>query len=142
MTEAPLDVLPSPGLLVGDGRITESSGGRHQHVYAATGRPTVEIAVAGEKEIAEAVACARAALGTWRGLAADRRRDLLLRLADLVVADAARLGTLQTVENGIPRQFTAAMPGVVADFLRYNAGWADKIGGDVITTWPATALDY
>jgi aldehyde dehydrogenase (NAD+) len=31
---------------------------------------------------------------------------------------------------------------VAADFLRYNAGWADKLGGDVISTWPVRALDY
>ena len=137
-----MELLPAPGLLVGDGRIDRASGGSHQHVYAATGRPTVEVPLAGEKEIGEAVTAARAAADGWRTTPPDRRRDLLLRLAELIVADAEWLAPLQTVENGVPRQFTAAMPRAAADFLRYNAGWADKIGGDTVPVWPARALDY
>jgi acyl-CoA reductase-like NAD-dependent aldehyde dehydrogenase len=142
ITDAPLDVIPPVGLLIGDGRVDQTSGGWHRHVYAATGQPTVDVPLAGEKEITEAVRAAGAALDGWRSTTPDRRRDLLLRLADLVVEDAERLARLQTVENAIPHQFTAAMPKAAADFLRYNAGWADKLGGGVVPAWPARALDY
>jgi aldehyde dehydrogenase (NAD+) len=140
--DAPIDLLPEPGLLIGDARVTDPDGGWHEHVYPATGRPTVPVALGGAKDMDAAVRAARDALPGWQALPAPSRRDALLRLADLIVADGERLSRLQTVDNGLPSQFTAPMPAVAADFLRYNAGWVDKLGGDVITTWPVRSLDY
>jgi acyl-CoA reductase-like NAD-dependent aldehyde dehydrogenase len=142
VTDAPLGVLPQPHLLIGAERLTSSSAGEHLHIYPATGRPTRSVPLAGPKEIDRAVRAARDALPTWRGTTVDQRREALLRLAGLLRDNAAELGRLQTVENGTPACFAQLMPHVSADLLAYNAGWADKVGGEVIATWPAPALDY
>ena len=70
------------------------------------------------------------------------RRDCMIRLAHLLVANANELTRLSTIDNGIPVLFQQYGPHVAADALLYNAGWTDKIGGEVIPTWPAPALDY
>jgi acyl-CoA reductase-like NAD-dependent aldehyde dehydrogenase len=135
-------VLPKPGLLVGSDRIDESSGGRHLHIYPGTGRATGEVVLAGPREIDLAVRAARDAFLVWQGIPANERRNTLLRLADLVIAHGEELADLQTLEIGVPRQLATQMPAIAAEYLRYNAGWLDKIGGDVVTTWPARSLDY
>ena len=66
----------------------------------------------------------------------------MLRLAVLVREHAEELADLCIIENGTPRPFAAMYPELVADLFEYNAGWADKIGGEVVPTWPLRALDY
>jgi len=41
------DELPSGGLLLGTDRVTGSSGGTHDHIYPATGRPNARIELTG-----------------------------------------------------------------------------------------------
>jgi aldehyde dehydrogenase (NAD+) len=142
LIEAPLDLLPDVRPLIGDARPGEVGGGEHQHRYAANGQPTVGVPLCGGAEMEAAVSAARTVSQRWRNLAGDRRRGLLLRAAELVSADAPRLTALQTLESAMPHQFARALPGAAADFLAYYAGWADKIGGEVLDTWPMRALDY
>jgi aldehyde dehydrogenase (NAD+) len=42
-----LDLLPDPSPLVGGSRIPATSGRAHRHHYAGTGRPTVDVPLAG-----------------------------------------------------------------------------------------------
>jgi acyl-CoA reductase-like NAD-dependent aldehyde dehydrogenase len=142
VAEPPVALLPPPHVLIGAERLHDSTGGRTTHVYPASGRPTAEVLLAGADEIDLAVRTARQAAGPWRAMPADQRRDALLRLADLVLAHAGELAALQSLEIGLPAQLAQRTPGIAADFLRYNAGWLDKIGGEVVPTWPVRALDY
>lgn len=142
VTQPDLAQLPQPALIIGDARIERASGGSYRHIYAATGQPTGDIPLAGAAEIDRAVAAARAATPDWAAMAGDRRRDMLFRLAQLVEADADRLARLSVIDNSIPIGVARYGPYTAADSLRYNAGWADKIGGDLISTWPVPALDY
>ncbi|BAI75282.1 aldehyde dehydrogenase (NAD+) (plasmid) [Azospirillum sp. B510] len=142
IAEAALGLLPDPSLLIGDRRLAEASGGRYEHIYAATGRPTGTIPLAGEAEIDLAVAAARAAAPGWASLPGDQRRNLLLRFASLLEQEADTLARLSVIDNSIAIGIAKYGPYVAADSFRYNAGWADKIGGEVISTWPAAALDY
>ncbi|MEH1123258.1 aldehyde dehydrogenase family protein [Micromonospora sp. CPCC 206061] len=142
VTEPPLSLLPPAGLLIGDDWHGSSSGGTVTHVYPASGQPTADVVVAGATEVGLAVTRAREALPAWRAMPANQRRDLMLRLAALIEAEAEPLSQLQTLEIGLPCQLTRQMPAVAADYFRYNAGWLDKIGGEVVTTWPVRALDY
>lgn len=134
--------LPRRALLIGDRYVDNASGGRHTHVYAATGRPTAEIPLAGAREMHEAVVAARRALPLWAGMPRDQRRDCLIRLAHLLRENAAELTRLSVIDNGIVVTTQQYGPHVAADLMLYNAGWTDKIGGEVITTWPGDALDY
>ena len=70
-----------------DRRRAESPGRRVvaiEHIYPATGRPNVTVPLAGAAEIDRAVASARDAQRAWMSLTVDRRRDVLIDLADVV----------------------------------------------------------
>ncbi|SNQ49910.1 NAD/NADP-dependent betaine aldehyde dehydrogenase [Frankia canadensis] len=140
--EAPLDLLGEAGLLIGDKIVHSASGGIHQHIYAATGSPTVEVPVAGPAEIDQAVTSARAAFGAWRAMPASARRDALLRLAGLLREHAEELGRLAVIDNGAPAYIHHFAPHAAAELFTYNAGWIDKIGGEVITTDQVPSFDY
>ncbi len=142
VTAAPTELIPDTAALIGATRTAATTGGVHQHVYAGDGRATTAVPLGGAAEMDAAVRAAGAALDSWRATTGNVRRDLLLRLAELVERHATELSGLQTLENGCPRQFASVMPGVAVDHLRYNAGWADKIGGEIVPTWPIRAVDY
>ena len=66
-------------------------------------------------------------------MSASDRGKCLLRLADLVEANAAELAALEALDNGKPFSLAAAadIPLVVKTY-RYYGGWADKIHGQTI----------
>jgi aldehyde dehydrogenase (NAD+) len=142
IADADLSILPRSALLIGDRFVESSSGGTFTHIYAANGKPTGQIPLAGAVEVDQAVAAARKAAPGWANMPRNQRRDCLIRLAHLLVARAGELSGLATIDNGIPIMVQQYGPHVAADALLYNAGWTDKIGGEVISTWPAPALDY
>ena len=77
-----------------------------------------------------------AAFETWRTWTPWQRRDVLVRLADLLEASKDELARLSVLDNGMTygiAHFTATS---VVDYARYYAGWADKIEGRV-TSSPA-----
>jgi aldehyde dehydrogenase (NAD+) len=116
------------GLLVGGDRITTSSGAFHDHIYPATGQPNARIVLAGAAEIDLAVASAREAQREWVALTVDRRRDLLIDLADAVQEKFNELSALNVHDYAVP--VSMAGNSVLLDrFLRYFAGYADKPHG-------------
>jgi acyl-CoA reductase-like NAD-dependent aldehyde dehydrogenase len=132
-----------PGrMLIGEEWVAQGSGGEFVHINPATGRSHPPIAMAGPTEVDWAVAAARAAFAGWRSMPADGRRDVLLRLAGLIRDHALELGVLMSLDNGTPQSMAVTGPLATADNFAYFAGWVDKVGGDVIPTWPASAFDY
>ncbi len=83
------------------------------------------------------VAAAKAAFAVgspWRSLNGSDRRDLMLKLADLVERDRAFLEVLEAMDNGKPigtdgRYGTSVDLHLVIQYLRYAAGHADKVLG-------------
>ncbi|WP_372349719.1 aldehyde dehydrogenase [Streptomyces sp. KL116D] len=142
ISEPPLELLPEPVLRIGDTRVNGTEGGDYQHTYAATGRPTATVPLAGAAEIEQAVRAARAALPGWRATPADRRRDALAAVSRLITEHTDRLSRINVIDNGTPLTVALAQGGMAADLFAYNAGWADKGGGEVHETWPIPALDY
>lgn len=116
------------GLLVGGERITRSSGGSHQNVYPATGRPNATVALAGPSEIDQAVGSAWQAQREWISLTVDRRRDLLIDLADAVHENLDDLARLNVHDYAVPISF-AGTAVLVERFLRHFAGYVDKPHG-------------
>ena len=120
------DIMTSPhGLLVGGDRITESSGGTHDHVFPGTGRRNATVTLAGAPEIDRAVASAAQAQREWAALTVDRRRDLMIDLADAVHEHLDELAVLNVHDYGVPLSF-AGTALLLERFLRYFAGYADK----------------
>jgi aldehyde dehydrogenase (NAD+) len=131
MTLAP---MLSGGLLIGGDRITEASGGTHSHIYPATGQPNAIIPLAGAAEIDRAVASAWQAHREWMSLTVDRRRDLLIDLADAVHENLDELARLNVYDYAVPISF-AGNAILLERFLRHFAGYVDKPHG---TSTPVT----
>ena len=92
--------------------------------------------LAGVAEIDQAVAAARAALPGWRATPADQRRHALNAMSRLIAENIERLSLLNTLDNGTALNIAKAQNFMAADLFAYNAGWADKGGGQVHDTWP------
>ena len=143
MTMAEAEKLLRPGrMLIGDEWFDRGSGGEFRHINPSTGQEHPPIPLAGPDDVDRAVRAARAAQPGWQALPVDQRRDALLRLAGLIREAAGELATLTTLDNGAPSMLAMAGPMAAADHFTYYAGWVDKLGGDLIPTWPAPALDY
>ncbi len=113
------------GLVVGGERITSSSVPHHEHIFPGTGAPNAIVAMAGASEIDRAVACAWDAHRQWAGFTVDRRRDLLIDLADVVHENLDELAALNAHDYAVPILF-AGTAILLERFLRHFAGYADK----------------
>ncbi|WP_102145801.1 aldehyde dehydrogenase family protein [Mycobacterium hubeiense] len=116
------------GLLVGGERITQSTGGSHEHIYPATGQSNETVALAGSQEIDRAVTSAWEAHRAWMALTVDRRRDMLIDLADLVHEHLDELARLNVDDYAVPISF-AGTALLLERFLRHYAGYVDKPHG-------------
>jgi aldehyde dehydrogenase (NAD+) len=135
-------VLADAHLVIGNSRMSSASGGIHRHVNPTTGREQADVPLAGPSEISDAVSSARDAFQIWRRWRPDERRDALLRLAALVLRDGPIIGTVLTLEAGVPSAVAGSLPRRAADYLSYYAGYADKLEGSVIPIFPENAFDY
>ena len=111
------------------------SGKTFQTVNPATEEVIAEVAEGDAEDIDRAATAARQAFesGPWKRMDARDRGRLLYKLADLVEENLDSLARLEVLDNGKPLSEAkhADLP-LVVDCLRYYAGWADKIHGDVI----------
>ncbi len=107
-----------------------TAGGTYEHRYAATGVVQAAVGLAGGHDVDQAVVAARAAAPGWGGLAPGRRASLLYGLADLIDAHRGEAAELAALDNGTP--ISVINPGrYTASWVRYYAGWADKLSGEV-----------
>ena len=99
--------------------------------------------LAGAPEVERAVQVARAAFTGWRRSKPARRAEILNKLCELVAREKEPLALLSALENGMPSwQFSGPQLGIVQGWLRYYAGFADKLEGLVTASWPAENLEY
>ncbi len=97
-----------------------------------TGQPWALIPADGADQVDAAVAAAKAAFRGWAGLTATARGKLLVRLADLIAANADRLAALETRDNGKLIAEMGAQCRYLPEWYRYFGGLADKIEGAVL----------
>ncbi|MBV9996141.1 MAG: aldehyde dehydrogenase [Caulobacteraceae bacterium] len=141
LLKEPTKLLAGHGVFIDGKRISRSSGGAHAHINPATGKVQAEVSLAGAQEIDQAVASARAALPVWRGLPANERGRILFRFADLLQAAQPEIAVLAALESGVPVAGGGGM--VLAQaWIRYYAGWADKLEGQVVSSYPMPGFDY
>jgi aldehyde dehydrogenase (NAD+) len=139
--EAQVRAIADRGMLIGGERLTTSSGGGVEHRNPATGKVCAQVVVAGADEVDAAVAAARAAFPAWRAVPADERAAILFRLAALLEEHGAESGTISAIDNGSP--IGGLPPGpYTARWVRYYAGWVDKLEGGVVPVYPSVGLDY
>merc|ERR1719401_2766383 len=90
---------------------------------------------AGQEDVNAAVVAAKTAFKSWKKSNACDRRQMLLKLADLVEEHRKELAALESLDNGKPEHVADGVDiGFVIECYRYYAGWADKQGGKVINT--------
>jgi aldehyde dehydrogenase (NAD+) len=137
-TSGTVERLAAQGHLIGGGWRTSRAGGTSDHRYPATGRLQARLGLAGEGDVGDAVAAARAALPGWSALTPLRRAGILYRLADLLDRHAPEAAELAALDNGTP--VSVMNPGsYAARWVRYAAGWCDKLDGEMLSAEPGLA---
>ncbi|BCY10740.1 aldehyde dehydrogenase [Actinoplanes sp. L3-i22] len=121
-----------------DGKPVPAADGRRlPTVDPATGAVLAEIAACGDEDVDRAVASARRAFEDhrWAGTAPGRRKSVLLRLAELIRANAAELAVLDSLDAGklIGDTSTIDVPGSAA-ILQWYAETIDKTYGEIAPT--------
>jgi aldehyde dehydrogenase (NAD+) len=97
------------------------------------GSKLADVAEARAADVDRAVEAAAAAFGAWSLTPASARGRLLLRLAELIEANAEELARLETADTGHPVAHSRLLdvPRTAATF-RYFGGMADKYEGTVV----------
>ncbi len=119
-------------------------GDRFQSINPTTGRPWADFPLGDRSVVDQAVAAARDAFerGPWAEMSPTRRGRLLMRWGDAIAADAERIGRLESMQNGKLPGEMILQARIVADWLYYYGGLADKIEGRVIPLDRTSVLNY
>ncbi|OAA64325.1 Aldehyde/histidinol dehydrogenase [Niveomyces insectorum RCEF 264] len=127
------------GLFIDNEWVQSSDGGKITSINPTNEQEIVSVYAATADDVDRAVQAARRALRSpaWGDLPGSDRGKLLHRLAALVDEHRETLATIDTWDNGKP--YSVALNedmAEVAETLRYYAGFADKLFGQVIETTP------
>lgn len=126
-----------PDLFINGLFVPALDGRRFETIDPATEEPIAQVARGGAADIDAAVKAAEAARhGPWGETTPAERGRMLMALADLVLAHREELAVLETRDVGKPLGGSRGDIDGVAETLRYNAGAADKIHGEVIPLGP------
>ncbi|EMD68566.1 hypothetical protein GGP41_003221 [Bipolaris sorokiniana] len=124
-------VSVSTGLFI-DNTFVPSLEGHILDIKNAYSRETIGVisgATAADVDAAVA-SSSRAYQGIWKQTAAAKRRQLLLKLADLIERDLEIFSILEGNDVGALLTTTSGQLGPMAcEWVRHFAGWADKIDG-------------
>src|SRR6476659_7021070 len=116
-------------LFVGGEWVAPDDGRRVPSINPATEAPIADVAFGGERDIAAAVAAARAAQPAWAALSGLERGKYVFRIARLIQERARELSVVESIDGGKPIRESRDIdvPLAAAHFFHY-AGWADKLG--------------
>jgi phenylacetaldehyde dehydrogenase len=122
-------------MLIGGEWCDARSGARLDVRDPATGDVITTVPAAAAADVDAAVRAARTAFESaeWSAARPVDRERWLLKLADLIEANAREFAEIETLDNGKPLVISQRVdvPSAV-DFLRYCAGWATKIEGTTV----------
>lgn len=119
-----------------NGEFVDSISGKTLETIDPRTEEVITRVAAGDKEDVDlAVKAARDAFdhGTWPRLTGSARRNIMIKLADLIEQNKEELAILDTIDAGklFETGKTRDIPGA-ADLIRYYAGAADKIHGHTL----------
>mmetsp|Transcript_40220 Transcript_40220/g.67402 ORF Transcript_40220/g.67402 Transcript_40220/m.67402 type:complete len:579 (+) Transcript_40220:27-1763(+) len=126
--------LPIQTKLFINGKFVESISGRtFETVNPANGKVICDVDWAQKEDVDAAVRAAKKAFPKWSTTSGPYRRDLILKLADLMEKHKERLAEVEALDNGKPYQVALNLDLVLAiKCYRYYAGWADKLMGETM----------
>lgn len=132
------------GLFINNEFVKSKKGEKLASINPTDESEITSVYAAGPEDVDAAVEAARKAFEnpSWRDIDTTERGDLLLKLSKLIEEEAETLATIETWDNGKPYQVALNEDvGEVVNCIKYYAGWADKLHGQVIETKP-TKLAY
>ena len=136
-------VVPHYRLHIGGEWREGHRGRRFDAANPYTTRTWATVAQAEPEDVAAAIAAARDTFErTWSRTNGYERGRLMLRLADLLHNDAARMGRLESTDNGKIIRETQAQMVFAARHYRFFAGYADKLWGRQIPLDQRDVFDY
>jgi aldehyde dehydrogenase (NAD+) len=123
---------------IGGREVSSAAGRTFASIDPSTGLALARVAFGDAADVDDAVAAGRAAFesGAWSKAAPSLRASAMRRLADLIRADADRIGAIESADTGKPLAQACAEVRLGADFFTYFAGHAELPNG---TTYPADA---
>ena len=131
-------------LLIAGEHVPARGGATLATIDPATGKAWARLADASGPDVDDAVQAASQAFrsAAWRALPAARRGRLLMRLGDLIEANAEQLASLESADNGKLYRDSLAQIRSVASWLYYFGGLADKVDGRVIPMDRTSVFNY
>ncbi|SFH66699.1 aldehyde dehydrogenase [Modicisalibacter xianhensis] len=121
---------------IGQRFVEAASGERFAVVNPATGETLAEVASCDAADVELAVRHAREAYnrGDWSRLAPGKRKQAMLRLAELMETHKHELALLDTLDMGKPIMSSLGDMAGAIGCIRYNAETIDKVYGEVAPT--------
>ncbi len=102
-------------------------------VNPSNGEALATCADAGKEDVDQAVAAAWKAFPAWKQVSPQERARLLLKIADLIDANAERLAMIETLDNGKPIRETRAIDvPLSSDHFRYFAAAVRTEEGEAV----------
>jgi 4-guanidinobutyraldehyde dehydrogenase/NAD-dependent aldehyde dehydrogenase len=123
--------------VIGGKRVDAAGGARFDCISPIDGRKLAEVARCGGLDADTAVAAARAAFedGRWAGKAPAARKRILVRFADLMLANRDELALLETLDMGKPIRYSRSVDVQAAqNCIRWYGEAIDKIYDEVAPT--------
>jgi len=136
---------PNAGLLIDGARVPSASGATVPVRNPATGAVLAYVAQAGVEDAHSAVEAAQRsyAAGSWRRATVAERARVLLRLADLIRANAEELARLESSNVGKPIGESRGEIAMGADCFQFYAGQIPSFGGHTVpVSAPGTGLTF
>lgn len=92
----------------------------HHGVDPTTGEELWDVPIATEQDFNEAVASAKKAFPAWRDTPIEKRKEMLMKFAELFGQHSEEFTTLLCKESGKPKQVAATEVGGVVGFIQYH----------------------
>jgi len=129
-------------MLIGGAWADAVSGETFEVENPATGQVIANVPSGARADIDAAAKAARRAFeGPWSKFTPAERARLLWKLSDALEANAEEFALIETLDNGKPYRNALNIDiKTCVENMRYNAGWATKINGEVITPSSPTSL--
>ena len=128
------NIKPARGCLIANTWRPAASGKTIPVVSPSDGKAFAEIAAGEAADVDAAVKAARAAFdgGSWSKLTATERGRLLMKLGELISANAEALAQIEARDTGKPMKQARADMVAAARYFEYYGGAADKVHGETI----------
>ncbi|SCU84969.1 LADA_0D04962g1_1 [Lachancea dasiensis] len=123
------------GLFINNEFVKSHNGDTISVEDPSTGQKLVDVQSGTKADVEYAVECAEKAFkSSWSTADPKFRAQALLRLADLVEQRREMIASIESMDNGKALRLARGDVGLVIDFLRSSAGFADKLDGRSINT--------